>query len=99
MNTRNAKKAYKDGWTFTQFPMSSKVIIAERKLKWYNEEEFDRLERELSKKGCRVFFDKGSDIKKYQPKTCWVEVYHKFKDKTLNNQVDEMLNLLKIIPI
>ena len=99
MNTKNAKRKHKEGWDFIQFPISQNVIIASRLLKWYNEEEFERLTKELSNRRCRVFFDLGDCPKDYQKKTCRVEVYLRTEKTSINDQVEEMLEKLKIIPL
>lgn len=85
-----------DGWNITIFGFAPNVIIAERKLKGYDETWLDMIEEELRDRRYRVFIDR-TDNTKYakEKKKTYIEVYKKFKEGTLKENIADMLSILE----
>ena len=71
-----------DGWVFVQYGMSSTVLSAEKKIKWYDEDRIEDINSALKKHGCRVFWDMLHDYYGATRKQTRVEIYKKFPRET-----------------
>lgn len=95
------KKKRVGDWNFTLLGITPNVIVADKVLPFYDEDKFKKIEKELKKHNCRVFFDlsDGKDQKKERQRTR-VEVYLKtnpapFKEmiKVLEEIIEKTFNL------
>lgn len=68
-----------DGWEYAQYEVSSTVIVAEKKLKWYNEDRIERITDYLKQEKCRVYWDLIGDYTGAVRNNTRVEVYKKFE--------------------
>lgn len=86
-----------DGWDYEQYEVSSTVIVAEKKLKWYDEDRMERITGYLKRNKCKVFWDFGGDYG-YDRSNTRVEVYKRFEPGTLfKNKVSVLQSIIKNI--
>lgn len=71
-------------WKFIQYPFSPTVLIAEKKLLWYDEDKLTDLWYELKKyEKVRLFWAEASETSHtYVKKNCRVELYKKYPEDT-----------------
>lgn len=70
-------------WKFIQYPFSPTVLIAEKKLLWYDEDKLTDLWRELKRIGVRLCWAEASETSHaYTKKNCRIELYKKFPEDT-----------------
>lgn len=81
-------------WLFTQFEISPTVLVAEKKLDWYDEELFDDYKSELHERGCKVFWDYAQpESKRHHTR---IEVYKKFPEQVkFNDKIQILKGILK----
>lgn len=70
---------FDDDWEFSQFSVSHTVIVAEKRLDWYDEERIEEINEGLRDFRCRVFWDMTCEG--YQRKRTRVEIYKKFPEE------------------
>ncbi len=87
-------------WEFWQYPFSPTVILAEKKIKWYDEEKLKQLWWELKKKGVRLYWAEATDkpFNNYQKQNTSVELYMKFPaDVSFVDKVEKMKQIIEEI--
>lgn len=87
-------------WLFSQYDISSNILIAEVKLPWYDEERLEGIKEELRKKGCRVFVilaDCETQYYKRKKKSTRLEIYKKYDEKNFKEKVADFQELIKNI--
>lgn len=87
-----------DKWDFTQYSFSPTVIVAEKRLNWYDEERFMELQTDLKKyEKVRFIWQEASETSHtYTKKKCRVELYKKFpEDTTFNDKIRDMEEVIK----
>jgi hypothetical protein len=73
----------KDGWEYWSYPFSSTVLIAEKKLLWYDEDKLTDLWLELKRIGVRLCWAEASDTSHaYTKKNCRIELYKRYPEDT-----------------
>lgn len=90
----------KDKWEFWQYPFTPMVILAEKKIKWYNEEKLKQLWWKLKKKGVRLYWNEASDNPEnyYVKQNTSVELYMKFPpDVSFMDKVEKMEQIIEEI--
>ena len=72
------------GWEYWSYPFSQTVLIAEKKLKWYDEERLTDLWLDLKKyEKVRLCWAEASDTShSYTKKSCRIELYKKYPEDT-----------------
>ena len=81
------------GWEYAQYGISDCVIVAEKKLKWYDEERMEEITERLREFRCRVFWDTTEGTKRANTR---VEIYKKFRNKeTFKDKVVIMKEIIK----
>ena len=84
------------GWEFSQYGISDCVIVAEKKIKWYNEDRMEEINEKLHELRCRVFWDLNSDG--YKRQNTRIEIYKKFRNKeSFKEKVVVMKEIIKEI--
>lgn len=84
-------------WEFWQYPFTPTVLLAEKKIKWYDEEKLKQLWWELKKKGVRLYWAEATDkpFNNYQKQNTSVELYMKFPaDVSFVDKVEKMKQLI-----
>ena len=87
----------KDLWEFWQYPFTPTVILAEKKIKWYDEEKLKQLWWQLKKKGIRFYWLEASDnpANYYVKHNTSVEIYMKFpKNVSFMEKVEKMEQII-----
>ena len=88
-----------NGWEFNQFGVSDCVIVAEKKMKWYDEDRMQEITDDLWNYRCKVFWDKSEDDS-YKRRNTRIEVYKKFRNKeSFKDKVLVMKEILKKVEI
>ena len=83
------------GWEFTQYGVSDCVIVAERSIKWYDEERMEEITKYLRRKGCRVFWDMIGEYDGATRNHTRVEIYKKFPENTeFNDKVEALKEII-----
>lgn len=88
--------AKKGGWSFFQPICAKCVIVAEKKLPWYDEERYADIARELRKSRCKCVYNTSdeNELKKIRT-TSVIEVYRKFDgDVPFEEKVEAMLRIM-----
>lgn len=90
---------YKDGgWDYEQYEVSPTVIVAEKKLKWYDEDRMERITEQLREERCRVWWDLAGDYYGAVRNNTRVEVYKRFEPGTpFKNKVSVLQSIIKNI--
>lgn len=83
-------------WSFLQYPFSPTVIIAEKRLKWYDEERFEDLQTRLKREKVRFYWAEASDTShSYTKQSCRVELYKRYpKDTPFEYKVKDMKQII-----
>lgn len=87
-------------WVFSQYDISSNILIAEVKLPWYDEERLEDIKEELRKKGCRVFVilaDSDTKYYKRRKNSTRLEIYKKYDEKNFKEKIADFQELIKNI--
>lgn len=72
------------GWEYWSYPFSQTVLIAEKKLKWYDEDKLTDLWLDLKKhEKVRLCWAEASDTShSYTKKSCRIELYKRYPEDT-----------------
>ena len=73
-------RSVENGWEFTQYAFSKTVIAAEKKIKWYDEDKIEEINKALKGYRCKVFWDMAGDYPGATRKKTRVEIYKKFQN-------------------
>ena len=87
-------------WLFSQYDISSDILIAEVKLPWYDEERLEDIKGELRMNGCRVFVnlaDSDNQYYKRRKKFTHLEIYKKYDKKNFKEKIADFQELIKNI--
>lgn len=84
------------GWEYWSYPFSQSVLIAEKRLKWYDEERFEDLQTRLKREKVRFYWAEASDTShSYTKQSCRVELYKKYpKDTPFEHKVEDMKQII-----
>ena len=95
VNSTYGKK--EGGFKFTQYPFSPTVLIAERRLMWYDEERFEDLKDRLKLEKVRFYWSPASDTSRsYTKQTTKIELYKKYpKDTPFEHKVEDMKTIIE----
>jgi hypothetical protein len=91
-------KTFKEGnWELSQFSGAPTVVIAERRLKWYDYDRLQEIREHLYESKCRVFFEDSEDNPQYANKRKYtkVEVYKRYRDQNFKENAMELLRQLE----
>lgn len=98
MSQHGMKTVKQGAWEFSQFSGAPTVVIAERRLEWYDKERLDEIEEKLREdRKCRVFISNSEDNPSYEKKrkrTC-VEVYKRYQDTNFTENLKSLLQQLE----
>lgn len=89
-------------WLFSQYDISSNILIAEVKLPWYDEERLEGIKGKLRMNGCRVFVnlaDTDNQYYKRRKKTTHLEIYKKYDKKSFKEKIADFQELIKNIDL
>ena len=79
-------------WLFSWYTKAPGVIIAETKVKGYNEEWLDIVEKELRLRKYRPFIDRtDNQTYKENKKKTTIEIYKKYNEGTISENIQKML--------
>lgn len=86
----------KDGWEYWSYPFSQSVLIAEKRLKWYDEERFEDLQTRLKREKVRFYWVEASDTShSYTKQTTRIELYKRYpKDTPFEHKVEDMKRII-----
>lgn len=86
----------KDKWEFWQYPFTPTVLLAEKKIKWYDEDKFNKIREFCRERGIRFYWDESQT--KYVRNNSSVELYMKFPaGVSFVNKVEKMEQLIEEI--
>lgn len=88
----------KDGWEYWSYPFSQTVLIAEKCLKWYDEDKLTDLWLDLKKyEKVRLCWAEASDTShSYTKKSCRVELYKRYPEDTpFQDKIRDMQEVIK----
>ena len=97
---KDFKLVKKGDWAFSQYKIAPTVVIAENKLKWYDEERIAEIVKRLEEERCRVFVNLLTDDESrnnYKRKRCRLEVYKKYNTQSLEEKIDALGEILSSI--
>lgn len=101
MKQQEFKIAKQGIWEFRQFNRTPNVIIAETKLKWYDEQRLDTIIKELRQKCCHTVInlvdEDQTNIRHKKRKTCRIEIYKKYDTNDLNEKLTDLQNIINTI--
>ena len=99
MAQQGMKNEKRGGWSFSQFSGAPTVIIAEKKLNWYDEQRMEEIEEEFYLPWRRwIFFDKTeNDCNRYSKrrKGTRVEAYRKYNNENFQENIKTFLEALE----
>ena len=86
----------KNLWEFWQYTFSPTVILAEKKIKWYNEEKLQHISAKLKEMGLRFYWNEAKEYgQNYQRHNASVEIYMKFPpDVSFSDKVEKMEQII-----
>lgn len=88
----------KNGWLYEQYCCSTNVIVAERKIPWYDEERLEAIKKVIRKMGYFFSYARTDTEDKYyksKKQTARIELYMKFDEVVeFENKVVEMDRLI-----
>lgn len=88
-------------WEFFQFPFSDCVLVAERRIGWYDDDKLEEIRYFLKRKyGVRFFWNEASDYDRhmYTKHTTKVELYKKYDDDvSFQEKIEDMEQIIKKI--
>ena len=84
-------------WEYSQFSGAPTVVIAETKMRWYDEESLEDMKYELSQQLCRVFINTTEEGDRYakRRKTVRIEIYKEYPTTSLEEKVAELKDVIK----
>lgn len=85
------------GFEYWQYRFSSTVLIAEKRLKWYDVERFRDLQADLKKnEKVRFYWHEASETShSYTKKSTKIELYKKYPEDTdFKDKVDDMKRII-----
>lgn len=88
-------------WLFSQYDISSDILIAEVKLPWYDEERLEDIKGKLRMNGCRVFVNLADTDNHYKrrKKFTHLEIYKKYDKKNFKEKISDFQELIKNIDL
>ena len=89
-----------EGWKFWSGAHTENVLVAEKRLPWYDEVKFEKIRYYLWKDlGAKVYFDTSDDegLKKTR-KSCQIQIYKLFKnDLSFKDKIEDLLGVIRNI--
>lgn len=84
-------------WDFWQYKFAPTVILAETKIKWYDEDKLLDLSDELwAEEGVRAYWDKGQQLDKYIKHHTPLELYKRYpKDTHFKDKMQDMQRIIE----
>lgn len=91
------KHMKENGWTYTVYPFSQTVMMAEHRIRWYDEKRLERIRTELREKGCKCCWAKAAvNSSKITKNAVYVEVYKLFSEgKTFEEKQEVLRGILE----
>lgn len=85
------------GWEYWSYPFSQTVLIAEKILKWYDEDKLNDLWFELKRIGVRLCWAEASETSHaYIKKNCRIELYKRYPEDTpFNDKIRDMEEVIE----
>lgn len=86
------------GWEYWSYPFSSTVLIAERRLKWYDEVRLMEFKTDLKKyEKVRLCWQEASETSHaYTKKNCRIELYKRYPEDTpFNDKIRDMEEVIE----
>lgn len=90
----------KKPWEFFQFPFSDCVLVAERRIGWYDDDRLYDIKRYLKDLGVKFYWNEASDYDRhmYTKHTTKVELYKKYDDDvSFQEKIEDMEQIIKKI--
>lgn len=82
-------------WEFWQYPFSPNVLLAERKINWYDIQRFREIKSFMRTKGAKFFWNDPVDEENHKKHNGAIEIYKRFpEDTSFENKVKEMYRII-----
>jgi hypothetical protein len=84
-------------WDFWQYKFAPTVIVAEKKLKWYDEDKLLDLAEDLrEEEGVRTYWEKGCRLESYVKQHTPIELYKRYpKDTPFKEKMQDMQRIIE----